>query len=74
MKILAKLPSINQDGESLPDDLQGSTLLRIGTTEADVEGGEFVIEYVPKDQQTKRRLTLLFDRRGMWIESFEIFT
>jgi len=54
--------------------LQGSPLLRIGTSEADVEGGQFVIEYVPKDQQTKRRLTLLFDGRGMWIESFDIFT
>jgi hypothetical protein len=74
MTILHRLPSINQDGGPLPEDLQGSTLLRIGMTEADVEGGEFVIEYVPKDQQTKRRLTLLFDGRGMWIESFEIFT
>jgi len=71
MKILRRLPSIYRDGEPLPDDIQGSQLVEIGTTENDSESGELVIEYVPKDQYVKRRLILLFDGRGMWIETLE---
>ena len=71
MKILHRLPSLHQDGDLLPDDIQGSRLVQIGTTENDSESGELVIEYAPKGQHAKRRLILLFDAIGMWIDSLE---
>lgn len=71
MKVLHKLPSIYRDGDPLPEDIQGSRLVQIGTTDNDSESGELVIEYVPKNQRLKRRLVLLFDGRGMWIEALE---
>src|SRR5436190_14187609 len=67
MNILPRLPSINRDGDSLPRDIQGARLVQIGTVDNDSENDELVIEYVPKDQREKHRITLLFDSRGMWI-------
>lgn len=70
-KILLRLPSIFQDGEELPLNLLGATILRIGTTNSDDESGDFVIDYQTKDQSETWRLILLFTDRGMWIECHE---
>ena len=67
--LIPKLPSLFQDGEEIPSDLVGATILGIGTTDVCSESGEFVIHYVPKGESHARRLTLLFNERGMWIES-----
>ena len=72
IEIIGRLPSLHQDGELLPEDIQDSRIVRIGTTNVDSEAGEFVIEYVPKNHSIKRRLSLLFDGRGMWIERLEV--
>jgi hypothetical protein len=66
VKILHRLPSMRHDGEPLPADIQGAQLVQIGTAKNNSKSGEFVMEYVPKSQHAKRRLTLLFDGRGMW--------
>src|ERR1051325_3900577 len=68
-KLIPKLPSPFQDGEEIPCDLVGATILDIGTIDTRSESGEFVIHYIPVGRQYARRLTLLFNERGMWIES-----
>lgn len=67
-EIVPKLPNLHEHGESLPSDLFGATLLQIGTAANDTDSGELIIEYKPLNQSTPRRLVLLFDDRGMWID------
>jgi hypothetical protein len=66
--IIPRFPSPFQDGGEVPSDLVGSTILSFGTTDLKSESGEFVIEYRPKDQLIARRLTLLFNERGIWVD------
>jgi hypothetical protein len=54
--VFRKLPALFQDGEDLPADLIGATILQIGTTDKEIEGGDFVIDYAPKSGMPKRLL------------------
>jgi hypothetical protein len=54
------------DGEAVPTDLIGATIVRIGT----VEGGEkFAIEYRPAGESGIKRAFMQFNERGMWLDS-----
>ena len=59
------------NGEAIPRDLIGATIVRLGAApaECDIEGGGLVIDYVPKDAIDTKRLVLAFNELGMWIEN-----
>ena len=54
-------------GDLVPDDLIGARIVAIGTTQEEIEGGGFVIEYEPVAAQHCVRLTLAFTELGMWV-------
>ena len=68
-----KFPHLRDRGGDSPKDLAGATVLRIGTTDNEIEAGEFVIEYLPADRLYVRRLVLLFSEMGVWVEEDETF-
>ena len=59
----------SQGGEKLLMAMAGVTIVRIGTTDnADIEGGGFVIDYMPRDGKETRRVVFAFNENGMWVE------
>ena len=72
--VISRLPDWRdsaRNGEAIPRDIIGATIVRLGAAppECDIEGGGFVIDYVPKDTANTKRLILAFNELGMWIES-----
>jgi hypothetical protein len=72
-RIIPKWPNLfdSKRGETVPDELQGVTIVAIGTldfsNEKDPpEGGGLVIDYTPKGYLEVRRITLVFTDSGMW--------
>lgn len=55
-------------GKPLPDDIIGARIVRMGTMDADLEGGGLVIDYVPQDGAQICRVVLEFTELGMWVE------
>lgn len=55
--------------EAVPDGLVGSRIIAIGAPadELDLDGGGLIIDYLPSDTQTARRLVLKFSELGMWV-------
>jgi hypothetical protein len=66
--VTGRLPHRFHDGDELPRDILGAKIVAIGTTGSDRESGDFVLEYIPQGQSSSRRLTILFNERGMWID------
>jgi hypothetical protein len=75
-EILPNLPDrFHPDrGDEFPEDLLGSTIVRIGTIAEQglVEGGGLVIDYRPAGSEAAKRLVLAFNDLGMWIETKEM--
>ncbi|TCL70643.1 hypothetical protein [Rhizobium sp. BK251] len=66
-RIIALLPSANDEGQAIPSDLVGSRILAFGTYgdgDLDFEGG-LVIEYETSAGELKR-VELGFTELGMW--------
>jgi hypothetical protein len=73
LELLPKLPHYFRphDGEEIPSDLVGATIIRIGTpAEAGlIEGGGLVIDYRPEGSTEVRRVVFGFNELAMWVAS-----
>ena len=71
-KIIHKLPDIFRRRDNLPDGLEGSTIIAIGTLRDTnlVEGGGLVIDYRPAGCETASRVVLGLNELGMWLEAY----
>jgi hypothetical protein len=58
-----------KDGEAIPSDLIGATIVQIGAAERGEDGEEFVIEYRPARDSRVKRLFMQFNELGIWVES-----
>ena len=62
--IIPFLPHLFRQGDKVPSDLIGATIIRFGTTgSADV-----VVDYKPRNGSPVKRLVLRFNDRGLWID------
>jgi hypothetical protein len=58
-----------QDGDPVPSELIGATIVAIGTFDPNpdhLEGGGLAIDYKPKEAQDILRIVLAFNEGGMW--------
>jgi hypothetical protein len=55
------------DGDEIPAQLSGATIIGFGTSEERIEGGGLVIDYKSKNKSQVQRLVLGFNELGMWI-------
>ena len=69
--LVKRLPSIFGRGAAIPQELEGATIVAVGTLRdrSAVEGGGLVIDYRPLDIVETHRLVLAFDETAMWVES-----
>lgn len=68
MQILPKFPAMFGDGEPVPSDLIGATIVQIGAAKRDDDDEVFAIEYRPAGKLGSDRLFVQFNERGMWID------
>jgi hypothetical protein len=76
LTVVGRLPNWRgaSNGRSLPDGLNGATIVRFGTISADEcnlctprpQGGGLVIDYVPRGSDAITRVVLSFDETEMW--------
>lgn len=70
--VIPRFPALFGDGERVPGDLVGSKIIAIGVTNNQQESGEFMIQYLPANGSFIKRLLVLFNERGMWLDSESI--
>ena len=72
LNVFPWIPSVSGDPQGLSTAcLEGAIILRAGIPETTrrLEGGGFVIDYVPKDEITAWRMVLEFTEMGIWLAS-----
>lgn len=67
--LIPKLPhSFNPNrGGEVRGDLIGATIVAVGTSDEQVEGGGLILDYRPQKKNRVCRLILAFNELGMWI-------
>jgi hypothetical protein len=68
VQILPKFPALFGDGEAIPSDLIGATIVQIGAAERGDDSEEFAIEYRPAGQSRVKLALMQFNERGMWLD------
>jgi hypothetical protein len=71
LPVVGELPSGTNDphgGKTLLRRMSGARIVRIGGTNADIEGGGFIIDYICGGENQVRRVVFAFTELGMWVE------
>jgi hypothetical protein len=72
LSIVQALPSAHfhpEGGEELLRQMVGATIVCIGSTnEGGLEGGGFLIDYIPAGDTKTHRAVFAFNELGLWVE------
>jgi hypothetical protein len=71
MNVLPCLPHRRGEAEMVPLDLEGAKIIRIGAAPlyAEIEGGGLIIDYMPKNSRSAKRVVFGFNESAMWVVS-----